>query len=69
MKKLFLLSLFALTGLSAIAQNTWTQKADLGGIMRRNAVGFSIGSKGYIGLGYSDTTTAVLGDLWQNENN
>jgi len=32
--------------------DTWTQKADFGGINRTNAVGFSIGSKGYIGTGF-----------------
>ncbi|MES2565407.1 MAG: kelch repeat-containing protein [Bacteroidota bacterium] len=31
--------------------NTWTQKANIGGSARGNAVGFSIGSKGYIGTG------------------
>ena len=31
--------------------NTWTQKADFGGAARDSAVGFSIGSKGYIGTG------------------
>ena len=33
--------------------DTWTQKADFGGIPRENAVGFSISSKGYIGSGAS----------------
>ena len=33
------------------AANTWTQKADFGGTARDGAVGFSIGSKGYIGTG------------------
>ena len=33
------------------ATNTWTQKADFGGTTRSVAVGFSIGSKGYIGTG------------------
>jgi uncharacterized protein YjdB len=31
--------------------NTWTQKADFGGAARYGAVGFAIGSKGYIGTG------------------
>lgn len=31
--------------------NTWTQKADFGGGLRYHAIGFSIGSKGYIGTG------------------
>ena len=33
------------------AADTWTQKADFGGTARDSAVGFSIGSKGYIGTG------------------
>ena len=36
---------------SAQAPNTWTQKANFGGIPRLQAVGFSIGTKGYIGTG------------------
>jgi hypothetical protein len=59
MKKLMVV-LLVLIGMSANAQNTRTQKADLGGIMRMNAVGFAIGSKGYIGLGYNDTTATLL---------
>src|SRR5947207_3023464 len=34
------------------AQDTWTRKADFGGAERMEAVGFSIGGKGYIGTGY-----------------
>lgn len=33
------------------ANNTWTKKADFGGVARIQAVGFSIGDKGYIGTG------------------
>ena len=33
------------------AQGTWTQKANFGGTARRYAVGFSIGTKAYIGTG------------------
>ena len=33
------------------AQGTWTQKADFGGTTRSSAIGFSIGTKGYIGTG------------------
>jgi len=36
---------------SSRAQDTWIQKADFGGVAREGATGFSIGSKGYIGLG------------------
>lgn len=35
------------------AANTWTQRADFGGIARLYAVGFSIGNKGHIGTGGS----------------
>jgi len=34
------------------AQGTWKKKANFGGTKRYGAVGFSIGSKGYIGTGY-----------------
>jgi N-acetylneuraminic acid mutarotase len=40
----------------------WTQKASLN-IMRRQGISFSIGSKGYVGLGQSNTTP--LSDLWE----
>jgi N-acetylneuraminic acid mutarotase len=46
------------------AQDTWTQKADFGGHVRYYAVGFSIGSKGYIGTGY-DAGCCDLNDLWE----
>ena len=42
--------------------NTWTQKADFGGTARQNAVGFSIGSKGYIGTGSAPIPTK---DFWE----
>jgi len=44
------------------AQDTWTKKADFGGLARYGAVGFSIGGDGYIGTGYSDST--ALNDFW-----
>ncbi len=42
--------------------NTWTQKADFGGVARVNAVGFSIGSKGYVGTGYDGNYKK---DFWE----
>jgi hypothetical protein len=39
------------------ATNTWSQKASFIGAAVYGAVGFSIGSKGYIGTGYSSTTS------------
>ena len=44
------------------APDTWTQKADFGGTGRRYAVGFSIGSKGYIGTGVASSLTK---DFWE----
>src|SRR5437870_3256137 len=47
------------------AQNTWTQKADFGGVARQVAAGFSIGSKGYIGTGLSQTQIGYQKDFWE----
>jgi gliding motility-associated-like protein len=40
----------------------WTQKADFGGSARRLAVGFAIGTKGYIGTGDDGS---VKNDFWE----
>jgi hypothetical protein len=46
--------------------NTWAQKADFGGTARSDAVGFSIGSKGYIGTGYSEYSDySNKKDFWE----
>ena len=42
--------------------NTWTQKTDFGGTARE-AIGFSIGNKGYLGLG-TDANT-FQSDFWE----
>ena len=49
------------------AVNTWTQKADFGGIVRSDAVGFSIGTKGYIGTGegYNGHNGLFTKDFWE----
>jgi hypothetical protein len=47
------------------APNTWTQKADFGGTGRQAAVGFSIGSKGYLGTGYDTYTNTYYKDFWE----
>ena len=44
--------------------NTWTQKANVGGVGRQNAVGFSIGSKGYTGTG-QDINGVYFKDFWE----
>jgi hypothetical protein len=43
--------------------NYWTQKANFSGITRIYAVGFSIGSKGYVGTGYNYGN--MLRDFWE----
>jgi N-acetylneuraminic acid mutarotase len=45
--------------------NSWTQKADVGGVGRQAAVGFSIGNKGYIGIGVNSGWTSGLDDFWE----
>ena len=48
--------------LRAAAQDTWTRKADFGGLARQAATGFSIGSKGYLGTGFADDYAK---DFWE----
>ncbi len=66
MRKIFTLSIaiVAIT-LTSHAQGTWTQKANFGGKGTFNAVGFSIGDKGYIGTGYDYVHDVFHKDFWQ----
>lgn len=41
----------------------WCRKTDFGGLERYGAIGFSIGSKGYIGIGH-DNNGNVFKDFW-----
>ncbi len=45
--------------------DTWTQKADFGGVARYGAVGFSIGEKGYFGTGRDRATPTRYDDFWE----
>ena len=47
--KILLVTLFISSKVAA--QNTWVQKADYAGGVRTGSAGFSIGSKGYLGVG------------------
>lgn len=47
--------------------DVWTRKADFGGGFRTEAVGFSIGSKGYIGTGYDGVDRKK--DFWEYDPN
>lgn len=46
------------------SSNVWTQIADFGGQARAYATSFSIGGKGYVGTGHTDTGT-TLKDFWE----
>ncbi len=45
--------------------NSWFQKANVPGGPRSNAVAFSIGSNGYLGLGLDSTTINNMKDFWE----
>jgi hypothetical protein len=49
---------------SAQPPDSWTQKTDAGGTARQDAVGFSIGTKGYIGTGV-DINNNYYNDFWE----
>jgi len=49
------------------ATNVWTKKADFEGNARSGAVGFSIGDKGYIGMGGDGNSN--LKDFWEYDPN
>ena len=57
-----LLSLFIFFSAFANAQSAWTQKTSLPSYQRYSGVGFSIGTKGYIGAGLK-TFNSV--DFWE----
>lgn len=62
----FILSIFTscLFSLFSIGQNTWTQKANVGGGVRASGgVEFTIGNKLYIGLGQNGSI--YLNDFWE----
>lgn len=52
-------------GSTCNAQGHWTQKADFGGTPRYQSVGFSIGTKGYIGTGFQNAGNTR--DFWEWE--
>jgi hypothetical protein len=54
LKGLIFLSVTFMFPVFSLAQGTWTQKSDLPGTGRFIAASFSIGTRGYIGLGYAD---------------
>jgi len=51
------------TAVQAQTANTWTQKANFAGTGRNSVVSFSVGTKGYIGLG--QTYPVPHADMWE----
>lgn len=62
----FLLTLSFFLPTFSIAQNTWTQKANFPGAGRFMAASFSIGTKGYIGIGSANINmSSPFRDFWE----
>src|SRR6185369_17415570 len=57
-------SFLILNSLHAQIPNTWTQRQSFPGKARVGAVGFTIGSKGYVGTG-QDSSLNLLKDFWE----
>ncbi|CAN5347740.1 hypothetical protein BH09BAC5_BH09BAC5_11050 [soil metagenome] len=62
MKKILILFSVFLSANYLFAQNTWLQKANFSGGVRYGTVSFSVGSLGYIGLGWNGSSYA--NDFW-----
>jgi N-acetylneuraminic acid mutarotase len=67
MKTKLVLSMMLLTAMvsGVQAQEYWTQKADFPGGNRTGAGGFSIGDKGYVGMGFDGVSPTGRSDFWQ----
>ena len=44
--------------------NAWTQIAAFPGVGREGCIGFSLGTTGYVGMGYNSVNTHYYGDIW-----
>jgi hypothetical protein len=49
---------------SMLSGGTWTQKVNFGGVARKEAVAFAIGTKGYMGTGVN-ASGVCLSDFWE----
>lgn len=68
MKKLISSTAFLLCAFFSQADDVWTQKANFGGIARHRTTSFSIGNKGYMGLGHYNSGPGGnihLADFWE----
>jgi N-acetylneuraminic acid mutarotase len=62
MKIIYSIILFMFATFVIHAQPTWTTKTNFGGVARWGAVAFSIGTKGYVGMGNSGSNKK---DFWE----
>jgi N-acetylneuraminic acid mutarotase len=47
------------------ALDAWSQTADLAGVARSSGIAFSVGDKGYIGMGFGGSANPRLNDFWE----
>jgi len=64
MKKNFVVLIFFAVSNFSFAQGTWTQKANIGGLSRHAAVGFTVNNFGYMCSGVNGGSN-FLNDMWQ----
>jgi len=62
MKKIYIIVFIAISNL-CFAQGTWTQKANFPSVGRELPIGFSIGTKGYVGTGGGGS--GYFNDFWE----
>ncbi|MFT5778511.1 MAG: N-acetylneuraminic acid mutarotase [Crocinitomicaceae bacterium] len=66
MKQIILLMVLCFAITSDSYAQTWNQKANMPVIARHRSTAFSIGNKGYVGLGHLNTVSNILfDDFWQ----
>ena len=66
MQNIVKIFIFILLPTQLWSASTWNQKANFGGEARHRATGFSIGNKGYIGLGHTNSGGHVVKkDFWE----
>lgn len=66
--RLFLIIFLCLSGIDANAQQAWTQRANMPAVARHRTVAFTIGNKGYMGLGHYNSGpggNTYLEDIWE----
>ncbi|MFI5203476.1 MAG: T9SS type A sorting domain-containing protein [Flavobacteriales bacterium] len=65
-KSIYLCVVFVLSLMVQAHAGTWIEKANFGGDARHRAVAFSIGNRGYMGLGHVNSIVDILfNDIWE----